>query len=52
MTTVAVGHETLFKVDLSKPWSQQEVLGHNRWHPDIPPVTTVSPGTTFRTLRL
>jgi formamidase len=48
MTTVAVGHETLFKVDLSKPWSQQEVLGHNRWHPDIPPVTSVSPGTTFR----
>jgi formamidase len=48
MTTVAVGHETLFKVDLSKPWSQQVVLGHNRWHPDIPPVTSVSPGTTFR----
>lgn len=48
MTTVAMAHETLFKVDLSKPWSQQQVLGHNRWHPDIPPVATVNPGTTFR----
>jgi formamidase len=48
MTTVAKGYETLFKVDLSKPWSQQQVLGHNRWHPDIPPVATVKPGTAFR----
>ena len=48
MTTMAVGHETLFKVDLSKPWSQQQVLGHNRWHPDIPAVASVSAGTTFR----
>src|SRR6266851_8351747 len=30
------------------PWSQQQVLGHNRWHPDIPAVASVSPGTTFR----
>jgi formamidase len=48
MTTVAVSHDTLFKVDLSKPWSQQAVLGHNRWHPDIPPVASVKPGTSFR----
>ncbi len=48
MTVVAPGHETLFKVDLSKPWSQQQILGHNRWHPDIPPVATVKPGTVFR----
>jgi formamidase len=48
MTTVARGHETLFKVDLTKPWGQQQVLGHNRWHPDIPPVSTVKPGMTFR----
>lgn len=48
MTTVAPGHETLFKVDLSKPWSQQQVPGHNRWHPDIPPAASVNPGTTFR----
>jgi len=48
MTTVAPAHEILFKVDLSKPWSQQQVLGHNRWHPDIPPVASVNPDTTFR----
>jgi len=45
---MAVSHETLFRVDLSKPWSQQQVLGHNRWHPDIPPVASVNPDTTFR----
>lgn len=48
MTTMAVSHETLFKVDLSKPWSQQQVLGHNRWHPDIPAAASVNPDTTFR----
>jgi formamidase len=48
MTVAARGHETLFKADLSKPWSQQVVLGHNRWHPDIPAVASVKPGTTFR----
>src|SRR5918911_1383772 len=30
--------KTLFKVDLTKPISQQELPGHNRWHPDIPAV--------------
>ncbi len=48
MTTVAPAHETLFKVDLARPWSQQQVLGHNRWHPDIPPAASVRPDTTFR----
>src|SRR5437660_5385945 len=48
MTTMAAAHETLFKVNLDKPWSQQQVLGHNRWHPDIPAVATVKPGVTFR----
>ncbi|GAC1375952.1 MAG: acetamidase/formamidase family protein [Ktedonobacteraceae bacterium] len=40
--------ETLFKVDLNKPKTEQEVPGHNRWHPDIPPVAAVNPGTVFR----
>src|SRR5581483_5147524 len=26
----------------------QAVPGHNRWHPDIPPVASVKPGTDFR----
>lgn len=40
--------ETLFRIDLSKPMAAQEVPGHNRWHPDVPPVTAVNPGTAFR----
>lgn len=40
--------ETLFKVDLTKPMHEQEMPGHNRWHPDIPPVAAVKPGDVFR----
>jgi len=40
--------ETLFEVDLNKPMTEQAVLGHNRWHPDIPAVAAVNPGATFR----
>jgi formamidase len=38
----------LFEVDLTKPWTEQPVPGHNRWHPDIPPVASVKPGAVFR----
>ncbi|MDJ0592213.1 MAG: acetamidase/formamidase family protein [Pleurocapsa sp. MO_226.B13] len=40
--------ETLFKVDLTKPMEEQELPGHNRWHPDIPAVVSVKPGDVFR----
>ena len=40
--------EVLFPLDSSKPFTDQEKIGHNRWHPDIPPVATIKPGTTFR----
>jgi len=40
--------EVLFSVDQSKPFREQRVLGHNRWHPDIPPVATVRPGSELR----
>jgi hypothetical protein len=40
--------ETLFKVDVNKPMQDQEVPGHNRWHPDIPAATSTDPGTDFR----
>jgi formamidase len=40
--------KTLFKVDLTKPMHEQEVPGHNRWHPDIPAVVSVNPGDVFR----
>ena len=40
--------KTLFKVDLTKPMSKQEIPGHNRWHPDIPAVVSVKPGDVYR----
>lgn len=40
--------KTLFKVDLTKPMYEQELPGHNRWHPDIPAVVSVNPGEVFR----
>ena len=38
----------IFPLDSSKSFTEQENLGHNRWHPDVPAVTTVKPGDTFR----
>lgn len=40
--------KTMFKLDLSKPMEEQAVPGHNRWHPDIPAIFAVDPGTSFR----
>ena len=40
--------EVLFKVDLTKPMTEQDMPGHNRWHPDIPAVVSVNPGAVFR----
>jgi formamidase len=40
--------KTLFKVNLKKPMAEQELVGHNRWHPEIPPVVSVNPGDVFR----
>ncbi len=41
--------DTLIKVVVLKALSEQEILPHNRWHPDIPPVASVRPGTDFIT---
>ena len=38
----------IFSLDSSKKFGDQEKIGHNRWHPDIPPVATVKPGDSFR----
>lgn len=38
----------LFSVDLNKKMDQQEKVGHNRWHPDIPAIIEVEPGDSFR----
>ncbi|MGB3770999.1 MAG: formamidase [Rhodococcus sp. (in: high G+C Gram-positive bacteria)] len=40
--------ELLFPLDSSKSFTEQAIVGHNRWHPDIPAAVTVKPGTTFR----
>jgi formamidase len=40
--------KTLYKIDLTKTCAEQEIPGHNRWHPDIPAVVSVKPGDVFR----
>ncbi|GII25672.1 formamidase [Planosporangium mesophilum] len=40
--------EVLFRLDPTRKFTEQEKIGHNRWHPDIPPVATVRPGQSFR----
>jgi formamidase len=38
----------VFTVDQSKSMREQAAPGHNRWHPDVPSVSSVKPGTDFR----
>src|SRR5579862_91214 len=38
----------IFPINLKKPFTEQELVGHNRWHPDIPAVVSVNPGDVFR----
>ncbi|MHC3003892.1 formamidase [Gordonia metallireducens] len=40
--------DVIFPVDHAKPFRAQELVGHNRWHPEIPPVATVRSGQSFR----
>ncbi len=40
--------KTLIKVDINKSAEKQDMLPHNRWHPDIPFVASVKPGEDFR----
>lgn len=40
--------EVIFPLDSSRPFTAQQKLGHNRWHPEIPPVETIRPGDTVR----
>ena len=40
--------EVLFPVDQSRSFYDQQVPCHNRWHPDVPPVASVRPGSEFR----
>ncbi|HEV7907497.1 MAG TPA: formamidase [Pseudonocardiaceae bacterium] len=40
--------KVVFSVDQSKSMRDQDVPGHNRWHPDVPAAATVRPGDEFR----
>jgi formamidase len=42
---MAAGSHTV-RIDRSKPLRDEPHTGHNRWHPDIPPVLRVDPGDT------
>src|SRR5699024_4664168 len=38
----------LFPLESNKPFTDQKILGHNRWHPEIPAAIHVKPADTFR----
>jgi formamidase len=38
----------IFPINVNKPFVEQALVGHNRWHPDIPAVVSVNPGDVFR----
>ncbi len=40
--------KNLFPLDNTKKFTDQKHVGHNRWHPDIPPKVSVKPGEVFR----
>jgi len=40
--------EVIFPLDSTKKFEDQVKIGHNRWHPEIPPAATVKPGDSFR----
>ncbi|MGW7257479.1 formamidase [Streptomyces sp. NPDC054834] len=40
--------EIVFSVDQSRSMAEQNVPGHNRWHPDVPVAAMVRPGDEFR----
>ncbi|KHE73445.1 formamidase [Kocuria marina] len=40
--------EVIFPLDSTKPFTDQKLTGHNRWHPDIPPVATLKRGESYR----
>ncbi|MGY4648944.1 formamidase [Mycobacterium sp. URHB0021] len=40
--------QVVFPLDSSKKFTDQQIVGHNRWHPDIPAQVQVKPGDSFR----
>ncbi|WP_088282842.1 formamidase [Kineosporia sp. A_224] len=40
--------EVVFPLDSTKSFTDQQIVGHNRWHPDVPAQVHVRPGDSFR----
>jgi formamidase len=40
--------KVVFPLDSSKKFTEQKIVGHNRWHGDIPAQVQVKPGDVFR----
>ena len=40
--------ELVFPLDSTRKFTEQQYLGHNRWHPEIPTQVVVRPGDSFR----
>ncbi|MGQ0576191.1 MAG: formamidase [Pseudonocardia sp.] len=40
--------QVVFPLDSMKKFTEQRIVGHNRWHPDIPALVSVKPGDSFR----
>ena len=40
--------QKVFPLDSTKKFTDQQIVGHNRWHPDVPAAVTVKPGDVFR----
>src|ERR1700761_7849068 len=40
--------KNLFPMDNTKKFKEQKIVGHNRWHPDIPTAVSIKPGEVFR----
>ncbi len=40
--------DVVFPLDSTRSFTDQQIVGHNRWHPDIPAQVHVKPGDTFR----
>lgn len=40
--------QVVYPLDSTKSFTDQQFVGHNRWHPEVPANVTVKPGDVFR----
>src|SRR5215471_7220917 len=41
---MGIATTTYIAIDRAKPLSEEPSTGHNRWHPEIPPLVRLNPG--------